>query len=85
MPEQHYRIAQQLYQRRSGITVRELAKAVKLDHSQVQAGLEYLQQNGLAVCHGRRSTAHWAATDLLHMKGPQAAAEGGFTHYRRRQ
>jgi len=84
VPEQHYRIARQLYQRGSGITVRELARAVKLEQNQVQEGLKYLERNGLAVCHGRRSTAHWAATDLLHRKGPLAAARDGFTHSRRR-
>ncbi|WP_370330730.1 hypothetical protein [Mycolicibacterium hippocampi] len=74
VPEQHYKIAQQLYQRRSGITVAELAKVVELDRHQVHNGLQYLEQNGLAVCHGRRAAARWAATVLLRMVGPKSAA-----------
>ena len=76
VPKQHYNIAQQLYQRRSGITVAELAEVVKLERHQVQNGLQYLEQNGLAVCHGRRSAAHWAATVLLRRVGPKSAALG---------
>lgn len=73
VPEQHYKIAQQLYQRRAGMTVTELAKVVKLERHQVQNGLQYLQQNGLAVCHGRRAAARWAATALLRRVGPKSA------------
>jgi hypothetical protein len=74
VPEQHYKIAQQLYQRRSGITVAELAKVAELERRQVQNGLQYLEQNGLAVCHGRRAAARWAATVLLRRVGPKSAA-----------
>lgn len=85
VPEQHYKIAQQLYQRRSGITVRELAQAVTLDQGLVLNGLHYLEQKGLAVCHGRGTAAHWAASEGLRFKGPTAAADGTGDHRRKRQ
>ncbi len=74
IPEQHYKIALQLYQRRCGITLAELAKAVELEQAQLQNGLKYLEQNGLAVCHGRRRAARWAATARLRLVGPKSAA-----------
>lgn len=74
IPEQHYKIALQLYQRRYGITLAELAKAVELERDQVQNGLQYLEQHGLAVCHGRRRAARWAATARLRLVGPKSAA-----------
>lgn len=39
VPEREKKIAQQLYQRRSGITVAELAAVVELERHQVQNGL----------------------------------------------
>ncbi|MEZ0341185.1 hypothetical protein ACAG25_14485 [Mycobacterium sp. pV006] len=72
VPQQHYMIAQQLYQRRCGMTVAELSEVVKLGRSQVQNGLQYLEQKGLAVCHGRRAAARWAATALLRRVGPKS-------------
>jgi hypothetical protein len=74
IPEQHYKIALQLYQRRCGITLAELAEAVELERHLVQNGLQYLEQNGLAVCHGRRRAARWAATARLRLVGPKSAA-----------
>jgi len=74
IPEQHYKIALQLYQRRYGISLAELAKAVELERHQVQNGLQYLEQSGLAVCHGRRSAARWAATARLRLVGPKSVA-----------
>lgn len=77
IPEQHYRIAVQLYQRRNGITLADLAEAAELERDQVQNGLQYLEQHGLAVCHGRRRAARWAATALLRLMGPKSAASAG--------
>lgn len=77
VPEQHYKIAKQLYQRRTGVTVAELAKMVELERHEVQNGLQYLEQNGLAVCHGRRAAARWAATVLLRRMGPKSGALHG--------
>ena len=77
VPEQHYKIAVELYRRRTGVTVAELAKMVELERHEVQNGLQYLEQNGLAVCHGRRATARWAATKLLRRVGPKSEALHG--------
>jgi hypothetical protein len=73
VPPQHFQIAKQLYQRRTGITVATLAKGLKMSQRQVQNGLQYLNQNGLAQCHGRRAAAHWAATVQLRTRNVIAA------------
>jgi hypothetical protein len=69
VPWRHWKVADQLYQRRRAAKAAAIAKALRFDLADVQTALQYLRTHGLAECHERR----WLASSTLRAHGVLAA------------